>query len=384
MRTKVLFVTNDAVTYGSTRSMLNLIDELVKKDIDIKVLIPGNGPLEEELKKRSIAYKIGNYYTGVIPRGAKGKIKLYIKAVLNYLKSFKIAKWVKQEKFTIIHSVNSAVFVGAHLSKRTKILHIWHIRELMQEDHNLEFFNKRLAYSMLNKADYRIYISKVVENKYKKILNNKNSELIYNGIPVDKFLNIKTPEVDDNKFKLLIAGNICKTKGQEDAIKAIEYLKGKGTNNLELQIAGDGILQSQLESYVKENHLEENIKFLGFRNDLDEIRKNINIYLMCSKNEAFGRVTIEAMMSKNLVIGSNTGGTIELIKDGKTGFLYEQGNYIDLANKIESAIKDWGKSHEIIERAYNEAIEEFSIKKCADKVYKVYEKLLKENKKCIK
>ena len=182
MNKKVLFVANDSSTYGSNRSTLNLIDELIKKNITIKVLIPEKGALEEELKSRNIEYKVGNYYSGVMPKGEKGKIKLWIKAICNYLISFKIAKWVKQEKITIIHSVNSAVFIGAHISKLTKIIHVWHIRELMQEDHNFEFFNKKIAYRLLNTADYRIYISKAVQDKYKKILNSENSKLIYNGI----------------------------------------------------------------------------------------------------------------------------------------------------------------------------------------------------------
>lgn len=377
MKAKVLFVTNDAVTYGSTRSMLNLIDELQKKNIAVSVLIPSEGPLEQELQKRNLEYKIGNYYTGVIPKEENGKIKLCIKMILNYFKALKISKWVKNKNIDIVHSVNSATFMGYYISKINKISHIWHIREMMQEDHNLEFFNKKIAYSMFDTANYKIYVSKSVENKYKKILSNKNSKVIYNGIPNQKFINITMPNLLD-KYKLLIAGNICKTKGQEDAIKAIEYLKQNSINNLELQIAGDGIMQSQLETYVKKKNLQENVKFLGFRDDLDEIRKNINIYLMCSKNEAFGRVTIESMMSKNLVIGANTGGTKELIKDNETGFLYNQGDYIDLANKIKFAIENWDKSKEIIENAYIDAMENYSIKRCADEVYNIYQDVLKE------
>lgn len=300
---KLLFVTNDSVTYGSTRSMLNLIDELQNKNIEIKVLIPSHGSLEQELQTRNLTYKIGNYYTGVIPRGEKGKIKLYIKMLINYFIACRISKWIKEEKFDIIHSVNSAVFIGHYISKINHIIHIWHIRELMQEDHNLEFFNKKIAYKMFKKANYRMYVSKSVEDKYKPILDNKNSKVIYNGIPTEKFIDIKMPETS-KKYKLLIAGNICQTKGQQEAIKAIEYLVNKGVINIELSIAGDGVMQKELEQYVTERHLEDNVKFLGFRNDLDNIRKQINIYLMCSKKEAFGRVTIESMMSKNLVIRS--------------------------------------------------------------------------------
>lgn len=48
------------------------------------------------------------------------------------------------------------------------------------------------------------------------------------------------------------------------------------------------------------------------------MRKKIDVELVCSRSEAFGRVTIESMMSSNPVIGANTGGTKELIIEGLT------------------------------------------------------------------
>lgn len=61
------------------------------------------------------------------------------------------------------------------------------------------------------------------------------------------------------------------------------------------------------------------------------------------------------------------------------GFLYDQGNYIELASKIQYAIENWEKCVDIIEEAYKEAMEKYSIKRCANEVYEVYEKLLKED-----
>lgn len=377
---KILFVSNDSSLLGSSKSMINLVKELKKKNNDVYVIIPEKGAIEEELIKLNINYKIFRYYSWIKPIGEKKYLKYIIKTILTFISSVNISSWVKKNKIEIIHSNNSATYVGSLISRLTNKKHVWHIRELMQEDHNLDFFNKKFTYKMLNKSDYLIYISKAVKDKYDKLLTNKNSKLVYNGIPVDKFLNAKIPEFNENKIKLLIAGNICKTKGQEEAIKAIEYLKNKGINNLELQIAGDGVMKEQLEKYVIENKLEDNVKFLGFRRDLDEIRKQINIYLMCSQNEAFGRVTIEAMMSKNLVIGANTGGTVELVTDKTNGFLYNQGDYKDLANKIEYVITHWCECEKIIEKAYVDALNNYSIQRCANEVLEVYKKVIEGGK----
>ena len=378
---KILYVTNDSVTYGSTRSTLNLMDEMLKKDLDIQVLIPQKGPLEEELKNRNINYKVSRYFSWVKSKNDKNILKMCIKMLLNIFLLIPICSWIKREKFDIIHSVNSAVCIGAFSAKILKLKHVWHIRELIEEDHNLSFFNKKLFIKYLNNADEIIYVSKNVESKYKKLLNNCNANVIYNGIPIYKEKETELP-ILQNKFNLLIAGNICETKGQLEAIKAIEYLVSINIKNIKLYVAGDGLLEEEYKKYVVDHNLEEYVEFLGFVKNLKELRKRINIYLMCSKNEAFGRVTIEAMVAKNLVIGTNKGGTTEIIQNNVTGILYNQGDFIDLSDKIRVSIEDWEKSKKIINNAYKYAIKNFTIERCADEVYKIYEKM--EDKKCIK
>jgi glycosyltransferase involved in cell wall biosynthesis len=63
--------------------------------------------------------------------------------------------------------------------------------------------------------------------------------------------------------------------------------------------------------------------------------RRADVVLMCSRSEAFGRVTIEGMLAGKPVIGSRSGATPELIQDGVTGLIYEPRNYKQLAQKIE-------------------------------------------------
>jgi glycosyltransferase involved in cell wall biosynthesis len=58
--------------------------------------------------------------------------------------------------------------------------------------------------------------------------------------------------------------------------------------------------------------------------------------LMCSRSEAFGRVTVEYLRRGRPVIGTRSGGTPELIDDGRTGLLYSPGDTRALADRIES------------------------------------------------
>ena len=67
------------------------------------------------------------------------------------------------------------------------------------------------------------------------------------------------------------------------------------------------------------------------------------------------------MLAGCLTIGGNAGATTELIDNGKNGLLYEIGNYKDLADKIEYAIKNKEKSQEMINNAKRYAVDNFDI-----------------------
>lgn len=107
--------------------------------------------------------------------------------------------------------------------------------------------------------------------------------------------------------------------------------------------------------------------------DLRKLRKQCDIGLTCSKNEAFGRVTIENQLAGLLVIGANTGGTTEIIKDNETGLLYKEGDYMDLADKIEYAIINKNTMRNIANHGKDNAIDQFSIERVVDQLIGIYE-----------
>ena len=112
---------------------------------------------------------------------------------------------------------------------------------------------------------------------------------------------------------------------------------------------------------------------------MTEIRKNMDIELMCSICETFGRVTVEGMRNGLLVIGSNTGGTPEIIKDKYNGLLYEQGKPQDLAEKILSSINNKDEARKIAENAYQFSQTNFTPESNTKQIYEVIKEVLNEN-----
>lgn len=104
------------------------------------------------------------------------------------------------------------------------------------------------------------------------------------------------------------------------------------------------------------------IIFLGQIDDMPALRESMNIELVCSECEPFGRCTVEAMQSRLIVIAANTGGTLDIIQDGLNGFLYQQGDYLDLAQKIQDIIEHYEESFSVADYGYEFAKTHFTVK----------------------
>jgi hypothetical protein len=103
-----------------------------------------------------------------------------------------------------------------------------------------------------------------------------------------------------------------------------------------------------------------------------------DIVLVCSQNEAFGRITLEAMLLKKPVIGTNAGGTPELIREGVNGLLYTPGECIELAEKIEYFIRHPEKIREFGENGYEFARKNFTKNGYGGRVYRLLKPLRNE------
>jgi glycosyltransferase involved in cell wall biosynthesis len=140
---------------------------------------------------------------------------------------------------------------------------------------------------------------------------------------------------------LVLVGTVVATKGQGDAIRALSLLVKKG---LSIRLTLVGSWNTEYDYYsrqlAKELGVDQFVDFIGFTENPFSYFLRSDVALMCSKHEAFGRVTVEAMKLGKPVIGANTGGTLELIQDGWNGFLYQSGNVEDLARKIEILYQD--------------------------------------------
>lgn len=381
---RILFIATYEGLSGASYSLIGMINELRKYHIDPMVILLKSGKLENKLRENNIPYMIVRGYPWVISKERKSNIKYrffwLIKKIINIKAEHVITDVIQKNNIELLHINASTASIGFAASKKTKIPCVWHIREFVEEDLGKEFWNKTKAMECLSKATTVIAISKCVRDKFKtQLAKSAHIEVIYNGISILPYIKERnTPIFSSNQITIIISGRIDPGKGHIELIDALELIIKNGMQNICLQIVGKS-QQKEYEDYIKkyvlEKKLEKNISFLGYREDVPDLYKKADISIVASKAEAFGRVTVEAMMAGTLVIGANTAGTKELIND-TYGLLYEQGNAVDLANKIIFAIKNKDKMSEIALNAKEYALKNFSALKNAEQVLEVYSTIL--------
>ena len=383
MNCNVLYLAHETKLNGATKSLLNIIDTL-PDEITAVVVVPRNdGPLIEELKKRAINYVYVKYYPCCFKeKRLKDNIVAYVKWFL-YRKQVnnKAVKTligiVEEKKIHIIHTNSGIVDLGAKVKEQLpQIVHVWHLREFLKEDQGLiPAYGWNNYYSNMKKNTDRIVaVSKSVAEKFAKYVPENKIQVIYNGVASENIA--ERNRSVENTFNVLQTGAINEYKGIGTSIRALRYLKEMGYSDIELFLAGEGNLNFCKEEYDK---VKESVHLLGYVKEMPQLRSGcMDVEVVCSKREAFGRVTVEAMLAGLPVIGANTGGTPELIEDGVTGWIFKCDDYKDLADKILFVYKNRKSAAIVGERAKKIALKKFMISRCVEEIVDMYRDVMKE------
>lgn len=372
---KILFIGHEKELNGASKSMLELIKSFQDRH-EITILTQYNkGEFINALQELNVKILYKRYYRWIERRNYKVRWFLYkIRWFLygnkkNERISHEIAEYVQKNKIDVIHTNSSVIDIGIRIKNLTNTKHLMHIREFGDKDFNMiPFISYDNLFQTMNLGvDRFICISKAIDNHYSKL---KNKCIIYNGVSSTNKISIERNF--DRVINIIIAGRICEEKGQYIAVEAVVKLIENGINNLKLFLAGSGKIDIP-EKYS--SHFE----LLGYVNDLPSIRRKMHIEIVSSKAEAFGRVTVEGMLGGLVVVGSNSGGTPELIQDGKTGILFKCGDSDDLADKLTFLIKNPSIMKKISSTAQKYAINNFYIERCAVEIEQLYRELIQSS-----
>lgn len=372
----ILYVANDHAMFGANKSMIDLIVPMKNRGHKITVLIYKHCDLTRELDKQNISYfvipyKLAAYREEILPLSRWQYLAYNVNVAL------KMKQFMNENDFDIIHSNASNVDFGALLATIYKIPHVWHVREMLYKDYNLVYPNKKIVMKLFEKAESVIAISEFIKSS--RDILNKNLRVISDGVDSSLYYDeFSEARYSSDFVNIIYVGHTSKEKGIEDIVGLMdELVNNRAITNVKLVVAG-GVHSDFKELLEKKPSIVDYIECLGVVNGLKKIRHSANISLMCSRNEALGRTTIEAMLAGTFVIGADAGATPEIIDNGVNGLLYELGDIEKLADCVEYYINNKETVIKMIRKGQEQAVQEYDSLVYAKTIEKVYEECLKK------
>ncbi|WP_153796776.1 N-acetyl-alpha-D-glucosaminyl L-malate synthase BshA [Foetidibacter luteolus] len=211
------------------------------------------------------------------------------------------------------------------------------------------------------------------DETYKSFAITKEIEVIYNFVdlkrfdkkPIDAFRKVIAP----NEEKIVVhASNFRKVKRVNDVIQVFAGLRQHVPSKLLL--VGDGPERPVMETLVKTLDLQDDVRFLGKQEQIEEIYVISDLFLLPSEYESFGLAALEAMAAKVPVISTNAGGLPEINIHGKTGFMANVGDTKTMTEQAIALLSDT-ELHAQFKTAAFEQAQQYDIQN----IIPVYEKL---------
>ena len=222
------------------------------------------------------------------------------------------------------------------------------------KDENKHYGKKKILFhKYFNKLDYNILLTNEDKVKYEESICNNNC-VIYNPL---SFISEKKSELKEKK--VIAVGRLAKSKGFDLLIKAYsEFIKEN--KDWELIILGDGKERDSLTELINKFGLGDNVRILGFTNNVKEYYIQSSIFVSPSRWEGFGLSIVEAMEYGLPVIAFNNSGPREIIENNKNGILVDCNNTDMLANELKKLADDEKMRQELAKNSIIRA-EDFSI-----------------------
>lgn len=181
-------------------------------------------------------------------------------------------------------------------------------------------------------------------------------------------------------FKIGVFSRIQRLKGQHLAVEALKQLADKGID-AQLVLVGhvmdDDYFHRTMDE-AKRLGVADRIRYAGFVKNPSGLMACFDAVALPSYGETFGLVVAESMRAGTAVVGSDGGGVPEMIRDGETGLLFQEGDASSLAARLEEIVWDGELRAALAGRAKVFADYEFDESKHYARLMEIFEDVLRE------
>ncbi|WDL95253.1 glycosyltransferase family 4 protein [Alicyclobacillus sp. ALC3] len=378
-RLRVLYYSHSADVSGAEISLLLTVSHMQGEVVDT-VLVAPSGEVTDRARNHGIY---------VVPvRGYRARMSLHpwplAKGMVGTVRAgIELRRVVRKAAPDIVHANSiraGLIAVVGVMGRRTQL--VWHVRDNLPN--NVVGRGIRTVASW--RANKVFAISRAIAANFAmgQRLQRKTT-VVHNGIdvcePEGKSIRFHT-DLSASRFVLAVVGQIAPWKRQHDAVQAFAAFCEIAPDS-ELWIVGEPKFRDEniqyantLETMVQRLGIADRVRFLGFRTDVANVMASIDVLVVPSENEPFGRVVIEAMLAGKPVIGTRGGGIPEIVMDGQTGYLVETGDTAAMVERLRTLHADPLLAKQMGKRGRTRTYQDFSIESKVEQIHGEYRALI--------
>lgn len=267
--------------------------------------------------------------------------------------ALRLARWLRQERIEVLnpHSSRDGWLLGV-AGRWARVPFIVRSRHIDVDYPNR--FVSRHAFTTL--ADHVITTSDKITRRLRDELRIPTDRVstIPTGIDLARFrpdgprAALGLP--DDGLPRLGMVSVLRSWKGHETFVAAAKLLVAGGLP-ARFVIVGEGVIRSRIEAQIAELGLTERFTFTGHREDVPEILRALDVLVIAStRHEGVPQIGLQALATGTPVVGSDVGGTPEIIRPGETGRIFPAGNAVALAAALRETLADAAATHANVQR----------------------------------
>lgn len=372
----VFFSSDNSLASGAFLCLADICERLNRGGEDrALVVLPCHGDGESLLKQKNISFvylKTFNWIRPAYHLSPAGRLKISVKRILNRIRIISARRILREFHADIVHMNTTYTYVGALAAESLDIPVIWHIREVVADHVDRCFWRPGLVKNVMGRADVLIAISDYVWRRFRDFIPEPDMRVIYDGVDTERFYNPDKGILDDDQISILCLGGLYKHKMVDQVIRYMKYIHDQGINNVKLKIAGRGGEEDSLHRLCRDLDAGAYVEFCHFTDTPEDMYRQADIFVINSCFEPFGRVTVEAMLSGDLVMGSDNGATPEITEGDRYGVIYRQGDSVDFYNRLMDVVNHRDVYKERARLGREHAREVFTADSNFDQVYRVY------------
>ena len=363
---------------GPDESLLTLLEKLIPMGIEAHVVLPRPGPHVPRYEQLGAKVHFAPLSTLKRQLGASD-IALFLPRLIRGVLA--VARLARRERIDRIHTNMEVVLDGAIVSRLLRLPHVLHYR-----GNTLD--RPRLVFAVLTRfwtstAERIFCISNATAAVFRKRRLGAKVEVVYNPVHVDAFAaatrsNEVRQELGAGPRDLLV-GTVGRIHPRKDLLTFLRAgaIVAKHVANLRLAVIGTAEAPEELAYYdelkalARALALECRLSWAGARRDMPNVLKAVDIGVLCSRHEGFGRVLAEAMAAGTPMVVSREGALPELVEDGQDALCATPGQPEDFARTIQLLCSDSNLRRSISARAVTRA-QAFSVFDIATRVAAAY------------